>query len=358
METDAIPEGSPIPRILDDLGAVRHAPQQVPSAQWVKVARTVHLAPQGAPQGAPEGGGEGVEGLYPCSTDTLGSEQVKVCVQAYPDGGFDGSMVISRVMFSPESRKQDNQGEGRPELLEVLKAGGSVCLFCSLDGDWLSRRDDNASRSVRRSAVRVRQIARLNEMRRLMTFTNGDEHGGWRSRKECLDTVARFFKVHGRECFGGLSFLVVAERGGKRGRWHAHALCPQTAWLPYRRVIRRWSRFMEGQGYHSINGTHRWHAGDEQGKHTAGFPSARVAAAYASKYLTKDLGGADEYGSGTHRYRTVGTENPVPAVSRVASFNAAFDCLPSQAHTIVPIEQMLPDGAVVTLGYWFDGGGG
>lgn len=187
-----------------------------------------------------------------------------------------------------------------------------------------------------------------------MTFTNGDHDScGWTDRKSALDDVARFLKVHGSECFGVYRAVMVAEQGGKGGRWHVHAVVPAGGFLPYSQIIRRWSSFMERRGWHSVTGIHRWHVGDEQGKHKTGFTSARIAGRYVAKYLTKDLGGTD-YGSHTHRYRYVGTDSPVADRSLHPSFGAAIDEL-TGLH-LSPIERPDANGEAILVGYWFEFG--
>jgi hypothetical protein len=186
-----------------------------------------------------------------------------------------------------------------------------------------------------------------------MTFTNGDQYGeGWQNRKQALDDVARFLKVHGRECFGAYRALLVAEQGGKGGRWHVHVVVPAGGWLPYSKIIRRWSDFMERRGWSSKTGTHRWHVGDEQGRHKKAFASARVAGLYIAKYLTKDLGAVD-YGTHVNRYRNVGTDMPTPEEVAHPTFGDAIESLAGVRLT--PIE--IPDahGELYLVGYWFDG---
>lgn len=229
-----------------------------------------------------------------------------------------------------------------------------ACSFCSADWEWLGRRDENAERSVGRSRKQVRRIVRWNDLRRLMTFTNGDQYGvGWTDRKAALDDVARFLKVHGADCFGSYRALLVAEQGGKGGRWHVHVVVPMGGWLPYSKIIRKWSAFMEGRGWSSKTGTHRWHVGDEQGRHKKAFSSARVAGQYIAKYLTKDLGGVD-YGSHVNRYRNVGTDMPVPNEYMHPTFGEAIESL--SGCKLTAIERPDSDGVAILVGYWFENG--
>jgi hypothetical protein len=193
----------------------------------------------------------------------------------------------------------------------------------------------------------------MNALTRLMTFTNGGSGEGWECRQDALDDVARFVKVHGARAFGSTALLLVAEQGGKGARWHVHALMPATGWLPYSRIIRLWSVFLTNRGYVSASGLHRWHAGDDSHKHSDGFHSARIAARYAAKYLTKDMLQDGEYGSGRHRYRCSRVDYPVPVVQRFPTLSealAGLSCRPE------PIEAVDMNGELHTVGYWFDGG--
>lgn len=201
----------------------------------------------------------------------------------------------------------------------------------------------------------MRRLARYNGLTRLVTFTNGAVGDGWETRKSALDDVARFLKVHGQSCFGGAPAVMVAEQGGKGARWHVHAVVPGGSWLPYSRIIRAWSAFMEGRGWRSVKGTHRWHSGDDQGRHKGGFSSARVAGRYLSKYLTKALIG-DDYGTGIHRYRVVHADNPVAVQSDFPLMGDALETL-NGVH-LSPIEVPDADGVLYCIGYWFDSGGG
>lgn len=296
-------------------------------------------APPTPAAGGRSGGRPGRPGSYPRYMDTLGSAQVRVRKFAYPDGGFSGTITRSGL------------------IAPLSKQTSSAPLDSRSPEEQEHRRQDNLHRSIARSATLVKRLVRWHSLTRLMTFTNGAQGIGWDSRKAVLDDVARFLKVHGHECFGSTKVLIVAERGGRGGRWHAHALIEQVGWLPYSRIITRWSEFMENRGHHSLTGTHRWHAGDDKGKHADGFTSARVAARYAAKYLTKDLA-AEDYGTYTHRYRTAGGLAPVhPDESHHAEFTAALATLPPDAYT-VPITVDLADGSSFLIGYYFDAGGG
>lgn len=184
-------------------------------------------------------------------------------------------------------------------------------------GDLLHRsrpRDprENADRAARRARAAVRRLVRYHNMRRLLTLTNGSEKG-WRSRRECLDDVALFLRVHGRRLFGDDSTgVAIAERGGQHGRWHAHVALGSTAkrW-DYDEVYRSWSAFLENRGHHSTTSGHRWHDGDEQGRFKRTAKNARALAAYMVKYISKSLD-QDAGHKGEHRYRGWRATAPKP----------------------------------------------
>jgi hypothetical protein len=344
--------GHPLPQRV--ITWPQSAPAGVPSP-----GRSEAPAGTGAPVGAGAADLDGVRGRscpYPSSTDTLGSTQVRVAKFTYPDGGFDGVAVIRNPMRCVQSRSLSGGALPRPDLADFVPVEGQPsggCLFCESEQKWQDNRGHNAERSVRRSSVKLRRLARYNDLTRLITFTNGATGAGWESRKVALDDVARFLKVHGRECFGRYRSILVAEQGGKGARWHVHGVIPAGGWLKYSAIIARWSDFMERRGWHSASGTHRWHCGDEHGKHKGKFSSARVAGHYIAKYLTKDLATHD-YGSGVHRYRYVGTDNPLPDLSHFRSMSEALSIL-TGCH-LTPIEQPDTDGVLYVVGYWFEGG--
>lgn len=166
---------------------------------------------------------------------------------------------------------------------------------------------------MRRSAAALKRYVRFHSLTRLLTFTNGSTGDGWTSRAAALDDFSLWLRWHGHK-LGATPVLAVAERGGKGGRWHVHALIRSGYRLDYSGIHLSWSEFMEGRCWHAPNGSHRWHAGDDQGKHGKGFSSARVAAQYAAKYLWKDLTDTASTSNGVHRYRTA--RGNVPQVTR------------------------------------------
>ena len=270
-------------------------------------------------------------GAYPCCTDVSSSSQVRRSICRYPDGSFEGSAVFSAEHWTPPGQGKGSYHELQQEERDIL----------------------NNQRASRRASLVLRRFIRTHDLKRLLTFTTGDSEG-WASRKESLDCVSDFLKVHGA-LLGDTAIATVAERGlhGQR-RWHVHAAIRSGYRLPYSTIIATWSNFLNRRGYSSVTGTHRWHAGDEQGRGGLGFKSARVCAGYMAKYLVKSMEvvEAEHY---VHRYRTAGGPVPKPEVSRHQTLQ---DAMPSNVRWVMPLD--FADGETGELhvyGYLFDGGG-
>jgi hypothetical protein len=210
--------------------------------------------------------------------------------------------------------------------------------------------------NTRRARSKVRRLVRAYDLTRLLTFTNGSHDSeGFDTRSAALDAYYGFDR-YCRDLLGNTPRLVVAERGGKRGRWHIHVLIRRGYRIPYRGIIRAWSAHMERLGYHSATGIHRFHAGDEFGKHKDGFTSSRVAANYAAKYLGKHADD-DARISGEHRYRSYNAAAPLPVVTRHADLGAAMSDLRDMVR-VYPLAYVNGEtGEEHIYGYLFDGGG-
>jgi hypothetical protein len=99
--------------------------------------------------------------------------------------------------------------------------------------------------------------------------------------------VLDWYTQDGHWLLGETSFVAVPERGKDWGRIHVHAAIRRGYRLDYSAIIASWSAYLTARGYNSSTGTHRFHAGDEHGKATNGFSSARVCGDYMAKYLAK-----------------------------------------------------------------------
>lgn len=270
--------------------------------------------------------------LYPCLGDTSSKSQVRVREFSYPDGSRAG--FLSPVPTSSYVIRRD------PDAGVDLDAEENA---------W--RREENGKRSRRRSKQLVTSHIRQNNLTQMMTFTNGAAGEGWATADEALDHVREFIKSHGHRCFGSMQGIAVAERG-KDGRLHVHAFVKPLGFLPYAEIIGVWTAFLTRKGYVSTSACHRWHRGDEYGKGKKRLPP-RVAAAYAAKYLTKDMekGG---HALGRKRFRTVGLSAVHPIVTIFESFEAAH------AHLcgckLFACRRTLPDGGDALVGYSFDFG--
>lgn len=245
---------------------------------------------------------------YPRSSDVSGctiTPRWMCAAYYYPDGSCEGSLTP----VPPEPTNGADRVRAH-RARQAERRGESVVAVT--DDEIAIRRRLNLERAGQRAKVSVRRRVRAHGLRRLLTFTNGSACGGWDCRRAALDDVARFLKHHGVRCFGAVPIVLVAERGGKGGRWHVHAAMPKTGRLDYSRIIRRWSAFMTSRGWKSsaASGLHRFHAGDEHGKHSTGFSSARSCARYLVKYLVKSLE-IQPGESGEHRYRSWNAGLPV-----------------------------------------------
>ncbi len=151
---------------------------------------------------------------------------------------------------------------------------------------------------------------RYHDLTRLLTFTNGDPRG-WATPGEALADTRAFIKAHGKKLGlkGPMCFIV--EPGSKGGRFHVHAAMKRGWRLDYLALIQAWTAFMQRRGWHSTASTHRFHVGDGQGRFKGGFRSARLAALYMVKYLSKSFEAVSRI-KGEHRYRTCGGEVPKP----------------------------------------------
>ncbi|MCL2437818.1 MAG: hypothetical protein FWE26_04095 [Coriobacteriia bacterium] len=113
--------------------------------------------------------------------------------------------------------------------------------------------------SVNRTRKRIEEISRENNLVRLITFSNGGKNGGWKSPKDALDSFSLFYKCHAAKVSLG-SIVAVVERGDKAGRIHIHAIT-QRGYIRRGELGIRWSRLLDGRGYHSPSGSHTVHVG-------------------------------------------------------------------------------------------------
>lgn len=187
--------------------------------------------------------------------------------------------------------------------------GGGSGVWARLTSE--QREDLNRVRSSRRASQDLRRKIRHADLRRLLTFTNGAP-GGWESMREAMLHVVDWY-VNGGGCglLGGSPLAVVAERGEEYGRIHVHAAVRAGGFIGYNAVRASWTEYLTSHGYTSSGEWHRFHAGDENGKHSQGFSSARVCADYMAKYLGKSFA-SEGRGSWEKRYRVLGVTVPSP----------------------------------------------
>lgn len=256
---------------------------------------------------------------------------VVLTAYSFPDGSIEGSAVVRVASARGDSRR----GAPTPD-----------------------REDRDYDReNARRAARQQSRFIRHNELTRLLTFTNGSPDG-FTSQRETLDTFAGWLK-HNRHLLGDTPVAVVAEQGGKGGRWHLHAAIRSGYRLDYNGIRNSWTRYLDRHGWHSAapSGLHRFNAGDDTGKHSQGFSSARACALYMAKYLTKSIEETERL-RGAHRYRLYNGDLPTPLRSRHRSLTAALRSL-GRVGRVYPLEYLnAATGELCQYGFLFDSGGG
>jgi hypothetical protein len=261
---------------------------------------------QGEPKAAAIGGGAGVvtrsdvlslfHGNNSVSRANLLKSPALVLIDSYPDGSFSGTASMRR-------------GKGNTETESAW----------SLLTD-AEREAESAVRGARSSVKMLRKKVRHYDLRRLLTFTNGGRGQGWNSLRDAVRDTLAWYKAEGRYLLGDTAFVCVPERGGLYGRIHVHGAIRAGYRLDYSAVIASWSRFLTSLGYISSASCHRWHAGDDNGKHSSGFSSARVCANYMAKYLAKGFE-TEPHVLYEKRFRSEGCVIPEPR--RVGGFPLA-----------------------------------
>lgn len=257
---------------------------------------------------------------------------------SYDDGSFEGSLVVRRQ----EKRPDDGAGHWYSDLTDEEQA------------------QENLRRADRRAVLQLKRYIRHHSLTRLITLTNGDNASfGWSCRSGALSDCSEWLQAEGHALLGGGALAAVAEQGERGGRWHVHLAIAGGFRLDYRRIIRSYSAFMEGRGWHSSTGTHRFHAGDEAGKHKGGFSSARVCSEYMAKYLTKSLRQSVEE-KHLNRYRVYGGSTPKPSYAeRLPSLRSGLRTLGFcvLSPEVTPLIYESPDGYRTCYGFVFDVGG-
>lgn len=282
---------------------------------------------------------------YPCYTDTTLSP-----AGTHENRGIDTFPGVLNLYDYPDGSKQG----------VVVRRRGAGNPLSPDDINWYralsekERESINRQRAVRRAVVQIQRFIRTHNLVRLLTFTNGGPEGGWETCEQAIrDVVAYLQGDEARRLYGGGPVVVVAERGGAHGRVHVHVALGRGHRLNYSKCILSWTRFLNGRGFTSSTGFHRWHAGDEQGKHAGGFTNAAIAAAYISKYMSKELESVDHSAHGK-RYRALFGEHPVPEQYPVDSLLHAVE-LVRDTFSVYPSEWFC-DAEGIRAGFWFDVG--
>lgn len=253
-----------------------------------------------------------------------------------PSGTRDGATGCQRAissLYGHNSLTRENTLPAAPALMNLYRyPDGSVSGVASMrhgrgirresgdvrPGRYGSQSADeraaaNRLRSGRRAGQDLRRKVRNADLRRLLTFTNGAEGEGWTSLHQAVrDVVEWYLLLGGRELLEGSPIVIVAERGkGDKRRIHVHAAIKHGYFIDYRAIITSWSDYLTSRGFISTASCHRFHAGDDNGKHSKGFSSARVCADYMASYLGKGFS-EEERTLYEKRYRVMGIDAPTP----------------------------------------------
>lgn len=281
------------------------------------------------------------------ASDTL---PVAVSALSFPDGEWRCS-VVRRGVRRPSGDECDDSGSealdpSAPRERRTVEDSGGVA-------------GDNVRRSLASTRRALSDFIRFHGLTRLLTYTNGAEGDGWTSRSEALDAFSGWYAHGGGSALlSGTPYVAIAERGGRHGRWHIHVAIRSGGWLNYRAISASWSSWLESHGQHSSSGSHRWHSGDDRGRGARGFHSARIAARYLVKYVSKSLS-ADPAERYRHRFRAGGATAPTPDRWSAPSMADGLGSLGLAADSagLYALRYERPDGRSVVFGYLYDSGG-
>ena len=320
-----------------------------PSRPWrgryVERPTETPVAVLDAREPAPAAPGAGDVDRYSCYTDTSCSpspeapkdiREVLITCHTFPDGSSAGVATYVRGVRGVDSPVADSWWR---------------------DLTPAERHADNDRRANGRAQKKVIQLCRYADLTRLLTFTNGAQGDGWEDPAQALDDVSEWLRWEyegktGAALLGDTPELHVPERGERNYRLHVHMAIRGGYRLEYSAIIRHWSAFMESKGFHSLTGTHRWHAGDDAGKHAGGFKSARQCARYMAKYLSKGFTSVDR-DKYRHRYRHSALSVPEPERAFVHGLqNAAQAVMVAGGGWAEMVGFKDPDGHAV--GFWFE----
>lgn len=216
-----------------------------------------------------------------------------VTLHQYPDGSYSGVASIRKGRRDPDA--EERVSESKYARLEQSE-----------------RAAENRRRATRQASNDLRRKVRYANLRRLLTFTNGAEGDGWASLHDATLHVYEWYITGGWKLLNGSPIAIVAERGGQYRRIHVHAAVRKGFRIEYSQVIASWTAFLTAKGFTPHNSrVHRFHAGDDHGKHSNGFSSAKTCADYMAKYLAKGFE-EDDRQLWEKRYRCNGVSVPEP----------------------------------------------
>ncbi len=227
-------------------------------------------------------GTPGVAGSYPCTQSTTcngasGQDLHRARYWRYPDGSWEllaVKMPPVRDCTRPVVRNDLGLVLINPQAGTVIKLPRSRCPGLSLCNQIVTR-----SASARRAATRCRRLSRFNSMRYMSTLTFPSSVPSDRK------TRCRIFQQFVRHGFPGHGLFVggylMFPEPHKSGATHLHVLHSQRLKAVAVRTL--WTDYLLRLGYRLPPGT-RWVR-----THEKDWGAAAKAAAYASKYVTKDF---------------------------------------------------------------------
>lgn len=176
-------------------------------------------------------------------------------------------------------------------------------------------------KSRRRAARKLKRLARYEQLNVMVTLSFPGE--GVHVYQESYRLISEFMHDHGELVDRGGAYVAVAEwhPGGHGSHWHVLVRRGRFSGPELRALREGWTSYLKGQGYVPSGGA-TWIR-----THVKVYKSARTAANYAGKYLTKSIGEGLE--AGRQRYlRSEGMIIPEPVRVFARSLRGAFAMLP------------------------------
>lgn len=225
-----------------------------------------------------------VSGSYPCTQvkTPLGDDQVathRARFWRYPDGGWELLAVRMpsevRDCTRPVMSSRADLIIIIPQTATVIKLPRSQCPALALCNQIMNR-----AGNAKRAATKCRRLARFNSMRYMTTLTFPDSVPGDR-RTRCR-LFQRWIERSTGRCLFRAGYIMFPEPH-KSGRTHLHVLHSNRL---HAGVVRGfWTDYLLRCGFTLPAGTNSVRT------HQKDWGNAADAAAYASKYVSKDFSG-------------------------------------------------------------------